>query len=98
MPKQRCTGITRDKKRCKLPSSKGSNRCAQHKISYVNAVKKSAKLKKKPRSNIGKTHQYLYPLPCTITQLLKKSLKGKIYTFRKAKSSGIRYKQYCSKK
>ena len=102
MPKQRCTGKTREGKRCKLPPLHGSTKCAAHgqvARTYLNAVRASPKVtksrKKALRSNISKQHQFLKPLPCTITKFLKRSDKGKIYTFRIAKSSGKRYKQYC---
>ena len=104
MPKPRCTGKTREGKRCKLPPMQGSTRCATHgqvSRTYINVLKvtpqkqKSLTRRTNPRSNIGKHHQYLKPLPCSITSLLKRSKRNKIYTFRRAKSSGLRYKQYC---
>ena len=49
---------------------------------------------RKVRSNLGGIHLLLKPKPCSITQLLKKSKKGKIFTFRRS-HSGTRYKQYC---
>lgn len=104
MPKLRCTGKTREGKRCKLPPMKDSTRCATHgqvSRTYLNALRvttnkqKTLSRRQKARSNIGKQHQFLKPLPCTITSLLKRSKRNKIYIFRRAKSSGIRYKQYC---
>ena len=49
------------------------------------------------RSNIGRQHVFLKPLPCSIKSLLKRSDKGKVYTYRRT-ISGTRYKQYCRSK
>ena len=103
----RCSGRTREGKRCRLPPLSGSTRCKAHgqvTQTWLNVVKRNTPVQKmkstgkhKPRSNIGKKHRLLNPLPCYITQFLKTSKKKKIYTFRIAKSSGVRYKQYCKK-
>jgi len=101
--KPKCSAKTREGKRCKHPVASGSNRCVSHPRTPVPPVtppvvyQKRNPIPKAPRSNIGKNHQYLKPLPCSIKQLVKTSKRGKRFTYRIAKSSGIRYKQYCRK-